>query len=128
MLANEKARQIGPYSRPCVLAKLDRRTREARLLQETRAALISHVGGQVSAIQAALIERAAWLTLRVAQLDAKIAAGDAFSDHDNRSYLAWSNSLSRTLRELGLRSAAPRQPTLAEHLAARAAQREGGAA
>jgi hypothetical protein len=84
-----------------VLAKVDQRTKEARVLRETRAALVAHVG-EPSATQAALIERAAWLTLRLAQLDAKMAEGSAFSDHDNRAYMAWSNGLTRTLARLGM--------------------------
>ena len=55
------AHRIGPYSRPHRLAKLDGRTREATVLRETREALIAHIGGQPSAVQAALIERASWV-------------------------------------------------------------------
>ncbi|HVC52761.1 MAG TPA: hypothetical protein VND87_12125 [Stellaceae bacterium] len=110
------AHRIGPYSRPHRLAMLDGRTREARLLQETRDALIEHVGGSPSATQRALIERAAWLQLRVAQLDVRIAEGATFSDHDSRTYLAWSNSLGRTLAALGLKPAAPPVPRLADVL------------
>ncbi len=122
---NGKARQIGPYSRPERLAKIDQRTREARLMRETRARLIEHVGGRPSAVEAELIERAVQLTLKVAQLDAKLDA-NAMTDHDHRFYLAWSNALTRTLAQLGLKPAAPRGPTLAEHLAGKAAEREAG--
>jgi hypothetical protein len=44
-----------------MLAKLDRRTREARLLAAARAKRTSHVGGAPSHVQKALIERAARL-------------------------------------------------------------------
>jgi len=101
------ARQIGRYSRPHGLAKLDGRTREAALMRDTRARLIAHVGGSPSAVELALIERAAQLTLKVAQLDAKLDA-NAMSDHDHRHYLAWSNSLTRTLEKLGMKGAAER--------------------
>jgi hypothetical protein len=37
---------IGPYSRPHRLAKIDGRTKIAKLMRETRAALIAHVGGE----------------------------------------------------------------------------------
>jgi hypothetical protein len=113
-------RQIGPYSRRHRLAKLDGRTKEAALLRETRARLVAHVGGSPSAVQAELIERAAQLTLKVAQLDAKLDAG-AMTDHDHRHYLAWSNTLTRTLAHLGLKAAAERAPSLADYLAAKAA-------
>jgi hypothetical protein len=63
----ERAREIVPESRRGALAKVDQRTKEARLLRETRAALIGHVGGNPSTDERALIERAIWQTLRVAQ-------------------------------------------------------------
>ena len=100
-------RQIGRYSRPHRLAKLDGFTREAALMRDTRARLIAHVGGSPSAVELALIERAAQLTFKVAQLDAKLDA-NAMSDHDHRHYLAWSNSLTRTLEKLGMKGAAER--------------------
>jgi hypothetical protein len=116
----EKARHIGPYSRPHVLAKLDGRTKEAALMRETRAQLIEHVGGLPSAVELALIDRAVALTLRVAQLDAEVARGEALSSHDHRHYLAWSNSLTKTLSKLGVKGRAePQGPTLAQHLAAK---------
>jgi len=110
-----KAREVGPESRPHVLAKLDRRTREFRLLQKVRDDLTGHLGGRPSATQAALIERVAWLSLRVALFDEQIAAG-TISEHASRTYLAWSNTLSRTLRTLGLESRAAEPPSLAELL------------
>jgi hypothetical protein len=42
--------QLGPYSRTAILSKLDGRTREARLMRGTRAALIAHVGGKPSVV------------------------------------------------------------------------------
>ena len=116
-----KAPQIGPYSRPTMLAKLDQRTREARLMRETRAALVAHVGGHPSVTEYALIERAVWLSLRVAQLNAKLAGGDAFTDHDSRTYLAWSNALGRCFRELGLKPRTEASQSLAEYISARKA-------
>jgi hypothetical protein len=114
-------RSIGPYSRPPSLAKLDGRTREARLLRETRAELAQHVGGAPSATQRALIERAAQLSLRIALMDAKFAETSIQTEHDSRTYLAWSSTLSRTMRELGVHAAPARPRTLADHLASKAA-------
>src|SRR5437868_4212198 len=111
------AAQLGPYSRPAPLARIDGRSREARLLKAIRSDLTTHVGGNPSATERAFIDRAAWLSLRVAQLDARIAAGTV-TDHDSRTYLAWSNSLARTLRELGLRATEPRQRSIGELAAA----------
>ncbi len=117
---------IGPYSRPGPLVALDLRTREARLLKRVRKDLLAHVGGSPSATERALIDRAAWLSLRVAQLDRKIAEGGGdFTLHDSRTYLAWSNSLTRALSQLGLKPAAT-APSLAELLTA--TERKRGAA
>lgn len=114
----EKTRHIGPYSSSNSLAKLDGRTKEAALLRRVRSDLTLHVGGKPSATEKALIERCAWLSLRVAQLDCKMAGGQPFTDHDAAHYLAWSNCLTRTLARLGLKAAAPKTPTLADHIAA----------
>ena len=100
-----------------MLAKLDGRTREAALMRRTRGELTAHVGGQPSATQRALIERAVNLTVRLALMDAKFAAGTGQSDHDSRTYLSWSNALTKTLRQLGLQPAAKRPISLQEHLA-----------
>lgn len=113
-----KARDVRPYSRTHTLAKLDRRTRESALLSRTRSELTAHVGGKPSATQAALIERAAWLTLHVALLDAKIVDASGPTDHDSRTYLAWSNSLTRTLAALGLQAVTAKPKTMSELLQA----------
>jgi hypothetical protein len=63
-------------------------------MRETRAELAAHVGGKPSAVQAAMIERACQLTLRIVAMDRKFAETGAQTDHDSRTYLAWSNSLS----------------------------------
>jgi hypothetical protein len=41
----------------------------------------------------------------VAQLDAKMAAGRGSTVHDSRRYIAWSNTLLRTLKQPGLQPA-----------------------
>lgn len=113
--------RLKPYSRPPALAKLDHRTREARFMKERRAELLAHVGGSPSAVQRMLIERACWLSLQVAMLDMKQAEGRDFTPHDVDQYLAWTGSLTRLLRNLGLQGVAQRPPSLAEHLAKRQA-------
>lgn len=107
---------IGPYSRPGAIAKLDGRTREARLLREVRAELAEHVGGKPSITERMLIERCAMLTLRLKQMDDKIASG-SMTDLDARTYICWSNGLSRSLRLLGFKSAVSAPPRLSEVLA-----------
>lgn len=113
---------IGPYSRPRRYEKMDGRTWEAKLLMQVRSDLTAHCGGAPSATQRALIDRAAWLTLHVAQIDRRSAEGRAMTDHDSRTYLAWSNALARTLARIGLKSA-QQAPSLRDHLA-----RQAGAA
>lgn len=114
-----------------MLAMMDGRTKAAMLLRTTYSALVAHCtgspSGTPSATQAALIERACQLTLRLAKMDQGFAATGAQSDHSSRVYLAWSNSLTRTLSQLGMSPTAPRVPTLAEHLAAKAAAKSRGA-
>jgi hypothetical protein len=102
-----------------MLAKLDQRTREAALIRRTRAELMGHVKNP-TVVQAALIERATWLTLRVNLLEAKLAAGGEMSDHAARSYIAFSNALRRTLGDIGIQPGAAPRLTLADHLAASA--------
>jgi hypothetical protein len=117
MAANraQKTREIGPYSRPVTLAKLDGRTKEATLMRRVRAELIEHVGGNPSAIQRALIERAVILSLRVAQIDAQfLAEGKTPTLHDANFAIAWNNSLRRTLVALGVDPVTAKPPSLAE--------------
>lgn len=115
------APQIYPYSRLGALARLDQRTKEARLLRETRAELLAHVGGKPSATQRALIEQLVQIRLRLAVMDRKFAETGAQTDHDSRTYLAWANSHARLLRQLGLQGPKEPPPGLAEYLAAKAA-------
>ncbi|MCA0344132.1 MAG: hypothetical protein LCH99_30985 [Proteobacteria bacterium] len=106
--------KLGPHHRPNALAKLDGRTREAQLMRKVRIDLTDHIGGFPSATQAALIDRAAWLSLHVALMDEKTMQPDAgpLSERDSRQYLAWSNALTRILRDLGAdrpKASKPRQ-------------------
>ena len=124
-------RRLGPYSRPAALVTMDMRTKEARLLRDTRAELTAHVGGTnaASATQRALIEQCAQLRLRLATMDRAFAeAGGKMTAHDSRTYLAWANSYSRLLRQLGLRGAPAPVPSLAEYLASKAAAAPASAA
>jgi hypothetical protein len=81
--------------------------------------VVAHVDGKPSAVQSAMIERACQLTLRIVAMDWKFAETGAQTDHDSRTYLAWSNSLTRTLTQLGVAGAtAGREATLADAFAA----------
>lgn len=90
-------------------------------MRDVRAELVAHVGGNPTATQKALIERAVWLSLHVAQLDAKAAEGRGLTEHDSRTYLAWSNSLTRTLAQIGLKKTLPNTPKLSDYMSGRAA-------
>ena len=82
-------------------------------MRRVREELTRDIGRTPSAIQSVLIERCVWLSLRRAQLDRKIASGRDFTEIDSNTYLAWNNSLVRTLRALGLdpnRTARASQP------------------
>lgn len=111
-------KRLGPYSRAPALSAIDMRSKEGRVLRKVRAELSAHVGNP-SATQRILIERAAVLSLQIAMLDAKHAAG-GLTPHDAGQYLAWTNALTRLMRQLGLKGAAERAPSLRDHLAARA--------
>jgi hypothetical protein len=97
--------------------RLDRRTKVAKALEQFRAELITHSGGTPSATQRVLIERSTQLQARLLQMDAAFAERGEQSEHTAKQYLAWSNSLSRTLRHLGLAGAKEQMPTLANYLA-----------
>jgi hypothetical protein len=105
--------KYGAYSKDIVLARPSGRTKEGRLLRQIRSALFSHFGGEskLTPPQRMLVERACMLQLRVATLDRKIRDG-TFSEYDSKTYLAFSNSLARTLKTLGVepRSALPTKP------------------
>jgi hypothetical protein len=80
----------------------------ARFLTAVRKQLTAHVGGNPNFVQRQLIERGARLTLYVEMLDARSLKAGSMSDHDQKQYLAWSNSLVRVLRDLGIEAAAAR--------------------
>ena len=109
--------RLGVYSRPTALARLDMRSAEGRLLSRVRADLTAHVGGNPSAVQRALIDQIAMLQLHIAMMDARALRNGRLSERDGRQYLAWSNSAARLLRQLGMKGAAAKPRTLAEHLA-----------
>jgi len=96
------------------------RTREGQAAKRFRAELLAHLCGAPSP-QRALIEQAVQIKLRLAVMDHAFAGTSAMTLHNSRTYLAWSNSLVRTLRTLGLKSHAERPPSLADYLARRSA-------
>lgn len=83
-----------------------------------RADLIAHVGGKPSAVQRALIDAASELKLKIAVADQRFVEQGAMSQHARNEYLAFVNSYSRLLRQLGLEAAASRVVPITETLAA----------
>jgi hypothetical protein len=98
------------------------RTREAQQAKQFRAELVAHAGGRPSTVQLALIEQCVQLKLRLAVMDRAFAETGSMSAHDSKVYLAWSNSLSRMLKQIGVKAVTTPALTLAEHLARRAQQ------
>jgi hypothetical protein len=97
--------RIGPHSRPDKLQIVDGRLAEGRLMARVRAELTQHLGGSPSATQRILIDRAAALSLRIHLMDRESARSGEMSERNGRQYLAWSNSLTRVLRQIGLAAA-----------------------
>jgi hypothetical protein len=104
-----------------MLAKLDRRTKEARLLEEARASLTRHVGGSPNDIQRVLIERAARLMVYLELMDRQALEEGGMSERNSRMYISWQNSLRLTLREIAAQTSAPAKgdaATLADYVKA----------
>jgi hypothetical protein len=130
MAANHPAHTsaIGPYCSPLALAKLDGRTREAALMRRVRTELTAHVGGNPTFPQRMLIDRAAVLALRIAQIERQMVTGETLSLHDNNHAIAWHNAYRRTLSAIGLEPAAPAPVDPMERLRRHLASRQGAAA
>jgi hypothetical protein len=105
-VAHNVAPKLGPYSRPHMLAKVDRRTQSGKLLDAVRAELLEHVGPNPTPVQRMLIQRACVLSLRLAQIDRKIFEEREFTVMDNNQAVAWQNAMTRCLVALGVRSQA----------------------
>jgi hypothetical protein len=117
-----KLRINSVYVEECRLYRLDGRTRAARFLKDYRRSLIGHLGNMPSVTEKAVIERAAILALKCAQIDGKILNG-ADTECDSRTFLAWSNALTRLLeRHLGLKGPKVAPPSLAQVLGEDAAE------
>ena len=84
------------------MPKVDGRTREGRAAKKFREELIAYLGGSPSVIERAIVERCVFLQLKCSLMDQKIAGGYD-SEYDSKVYLAWSNSMQRSLLKLGYR-------------------------
>jgi hypothetical protein len=94
--------ELGPYSvHLTALNNLDGRTKEARILKSMRRELSNLLGHKPNAGELAMIERIAWLQLRISVLDRRLLDGK-FSEFDASVYNAHTNSLARLLVKLGV--------------------------
>jgi hypothetical protein len=88
---------------------VDRRTSAGRQLKAFEALLAKQLGGSPTYAQQALITRCAWLQLKCALAEWRMANG-VESAYDAATYSSWVGSLARALRILGLKD--PPAPTL----------------
>jgi hypothetical protein len=94
--------QDGPQSQPRPLARVDRRTREGVFLDRYERMLVEHLGGALTATQAALISRTARLALHLELLDRKsLTERRPMNATDQHFYSYWANCLARHLKALG---------------------------
>jgi hypothetical protein len=89
------------------IVTIDGRTLESRLLKYTRQALLDHLGHNPTVPQLSLVERIAWLELKCALFDKRMADG-TFTESDNDVFLAVVNSLRRLYATLGLEKPGPK--------------------
>jgi hypothetical protein len=94
-----------------------RRTKQ-RFISDRTAELIRHLARAPSYPERLIIARIISLEWELRRLDARIDDGEVLSGHALRARLAAENRLRLDLAALGLKPAAPRVPTLAEHIAA----------
>jgi hypothetical protein len=97
---------------------IDQRSWQGRYLATARHHMMEHIGGKPTIAQHVLIDRIAWLMLHCHLLDQRIVSGAAWGENDRKCYLAFPNSLVRSLREIGVEASAGREPNLAEVLKA----------
>jgi hypothetical protein len=84
------------------LPSIDGRTRAGRAAKQFRKELTEYLGGSPSIIERTIIDRCVWLSIKVSLMDQKIAEGRD-TEYDSKTYLAWSNSLQRSLLKIGYR-------------------------
>lgn len=86
-------------------------------MARVREELSQHLGGKPNPAQKILIDRAAALSLRLHLMDRESARAGQMSERNGRQYLAWNNSLTRLLAQIGLEPASARPLSPSEALA-----------
>ena len=120
-----QSRRIGPYSRNIrrgALASIDGRSRAGKLLRRVEAELLAQISGEPTFAQKLLCRRAARAVWMLDELDMKLVEGRNWNACDSNTQGGLSNSLRLILRELGIKAAPAKKPTLASYLAEKAAK------
>ena len=87
------------------LSDVDGRTKLGRITNELRRELYDHLGGAPNAVERALVEQCVTLRAKTAMIDARIIDGTA-NEMETAHYIAWCNSLRRSLAALNFGEAA----------------------
>jgi hypothetical protein len=94
----------GKHSRRLRRGVVDGRSEYGKFLTDVRAQLTKQLGGgPLTPAQHMLVDRIAWLSLHTNLFDEAVAnSRRVMNDIDRRSYLAFSNSLTRAIQQLGI--------------------------
>lgn len=117
--SDDRRLRLGPHSAAidagAIGWAISGRSREGRFLRAYEAMLVEHCGGAPSRVEMEMIRRCSRLALHLELMDERFLEDEVMSDFASRQYLAWSGSLMRALRLLGLtRPPQRRGPTLAD--------------
>jgi hypothetical protein len=103
LAVSPKAKRVRRVDRT-TLIRTDQRTREMRLWKRMRAEFTKQLGDP-TAVEKVLVDRAATLAVYLAVADREaIEDGGEMSEYARKAYLAYNNSLVRTLKALGLKT------------------------
>lgn len=83
------------------------------MVRQLEAELVQHVGGSPSIAQRLLIERIIKIRWQLELFETKLAEG-SWTAHDSRTYGGLSNAFRLAIRELGVKPAKGRPPSLDE--------------
>jgi hypothetical protein len=114
-------------NRTRLLPGVDGRSSNARRFRDICSAYEAEAGGNVTEVERDLIRQAAGLTLRAEQLQGAIVRGEAVDDDE---LIRLSNTAKRLIAGIRAKAAKkkPAEPTLADYLARKAAEKASSAA
>jgi hypothetical protein len=95
--ARSRPSRLGPYSGIGAIAALDGRSVEYRYFKHCRDAFLAYIGTPPTVVQRELIEQAAWLKVRLAVVNRRLAEDDGAQVVTEDSDLACISALSRIL-------------------------------